>query len=69
MRRQMEWWRKGLLILTLVCFAAYEVAGLIDTQPDDTWSELVWTLAERSILFVFVLGMTLGHFVWQRQRK
>lgn len=66
---RLEWWRKGLLVLTLVCFVAYEIAGLYDVGPDDTWSELVWMLSERSILFVLAAGITLGHFFWQRKRR
>ena len=69
MRRDMEWWRKGLLFLTLICFCAYELAGLLDTGPEDTWSELVWMLSERSILFVMFCGVVIGHFFWQRKRK
>ena len=67
--RRLPWWRLAFLVMTFVGLIGFEVTGLIDTGPDDTWSEIVWYLAERSILFVLACGITLGHFFWQRKRS
>jgi len=50
----------GGLVLLLV----YEVLTLVNEQPGDTISELVWAASLRSRLLPFGFGLLMGHFFW-----
>jgi len=62
-------WARALVVLAVVGVLGYELIGVMDTAPGDTWSEHFWAAADRSHLPVFILGLICGHFVWPRKLK
>lgn len=47
---------------------AYEAYSLSNRTPNDTLSEAVWRAFYRRPLLPFLLGVVIGHFVWQADR-
>lgn len=45
----------------------YEGYTVFNKTKDDTESESIWRILPRRPIVPFVLGFTLGHFVWQSQ--
>lgn len=54
-------WLLGLGVLV-----AYEIYALANKRPGDTLSEAFWKLSRRPLI-PFLLGVIVGHFVWQSQ--
>lgn len=54
-----------IFALLVVGALGYELVALVNRQPGDTISEIVWRASRRPLL-PFALGMVMGHFVWQR---
>jgi hypothetical protein len=53
-------WVIGLGLLVL-----YEAYSLANRIPGDTLSEAVWRAIYRRPLIPFLMGVVMGHFVWQ----
>lgn len=52
----------------LTFFGLYEIYALVNRTPHDTLSEAVWRAIYRRPLISFLLGLVVGHFVWQSDR-
>lgn len=56
-------WIIGIGLLCL-----YEAYSLANRMPNDTLSEAVWRAFYRRPLLPFMLGVVVGHFVWQADK-
>lgn len=61
-------WRYVLLVLAIVGVLGYEVLGLLNPAPGDTWSEHFWAATDKSDLPSLGLGVLVGHFCWPRKK-
>jgi hypothetical protein len=53
-------------VLALAVLASlWEAWTLLNKRPADTISETVWRAVARRPIVPFLLGMLMGHFVWQ----
>ena len=52
-------------VIGLGLLLAYEAYSLANRIPGDTLSEAVWRGFYRRPLLPFLLGLVIGHFVWQ----
>jgi hypothetical protein len=57
---------RRILLGLVAAVAIYEVVALINSDDDDTISDIVWDAARRPIV-PFVGGMIAAHFFWQRE--
>jgi hypothetical protein len=60
-------WRRTLLVMAIVGVLGYEVNGILDAAPGDTWSEHFWAAVDRSHLPSAGFGFLGGHFLWPRK--
>lgn len=73
-----NWGKYYIAVLTAIYFAGmlgYETLALLNGQPGDTISEIVWAFlkgrpyvgAGMCITLLLAFGLLMGHFFWQRR--
>jgi hypothetical protein len=56
-------------VIAIVGLLVYEAYTLVNRTPGDTLSEAVWDIIYDRPLIPFLMGMIIGHFVWQRNGR
>jgi hypothetical protein len=55
-------------IIGLGLLLVYEAYSLANRVPGDTLSEAMWRAIYRRPLLPFLIGLVIGHFVWQADK-
>ena len=58
-----------IVFLAVAALLIFETVALLNRQPGDTISEIIWAASMRRplvpFLFGLILGLLSGHFFWQ----